>query len=152
MQESAPIHLAAGKPADTEDFILARRYRLLSALAPIDPEIDRVMLDFGCGNGAQTVWFAPHFQRVLAADINPDFLAQLERLAASMGLEDIIEPLQYDGLTLPIDDASIDYAISFEVLEHVGDELQSLRELARVIRPGGRLVMSVPNRWWIWLN
>jgi SAM-dependent methyltransferase len=43
----------------------------------------------------------------------------------------------------------VDYAISFEVLEHVRHEQNALSELCRVIKPGGKLVMSVPNRWWV---
>lgn len=149
MTTSNPTHLAAGKPADAEDFILARRYRLLRRLAPSDPTGDPVLLDFGCGQGAQTVWFARHFERTVAVDINVDFLDALAAHAAVVGLGDRIEPVHYDGLRLPLSDDSIDYAISFEVLEHVADEGLALSELRRVIRPGGRLVMTVPNRWWI---
>jgi 2-polyprenyl-3-methyl-5-hydroxy-6-metoxy-1,4-benzoquinol methylase len=39
--------------------------------------------------------------------------------------------------------------VSFEVLEHVDDERRALDELRRVLKPGGRLAMSVPNKWWV---
>jgi len=52
--------------------------------------------------------------------------------------------LFYDGKTLPFPDASFDGVISTEVLEHVPDQSLLLLEIARVLRPGGSLILSVP--------
>ena len=50
------------------------------------------------------------------------------------------------GEALPYDDGAFDVVFSHEVLEHVADDGQSVRELIRVTRPGGRIVIFVPNR------
>ena len=50
---------------------------------------------------------------------------------------------------IPLDDGSADVVTSFTVLEHVPDERRSLAEMYRVLKPGGRLIISVPNRWWV---
>ncbi len=50
-----------------------------------------------------------------------------------------------DGRALPYPDASFDHAYSVSVLEHVEGDGQALRELARVLRPGGRLVITLPH-------
>jgi len=50
------------------------------------------------------------------------------------------------GEHLPFPDASFDLVLSHEVLEHVQDDEQSAREIVRVLKPGGRLVLFVPNR------
>ncbi len=50
------------------------------------------------------------------------------------------------GEALPFPDASFDLVLSHEVLEHVADDRQAAAEIARVLRPGGRLVLFVPNR------
>ncbi|MBA3533781.1 MAG: class I SAM-dependent methyltransferase [Ardenticatenales bacterium] len=50
---------------------------------------------------------------------------------------------------LPFPDDFFDLALSHEVLEHVGDDAQALREMVRVLRPGGRAVIFVPNRLWL---
>ena len=108
-----------------------------------------VLLDFGCGTGAQTLFFAPHFPKTLATDVEQNSLDELTRSALAAGLADRIVALHYDGRDLPIESATVDYAISFEVLEHVDDEVCALSELRRVLKPGAVLAMSVPNRWWI---
>jgi SAM-dependent methyltransferase len=52
-----------------------------------------------------------------------------------------------DVLALPLPDASFDAALSTQVLEHVTDPALALREIARVLRPGGRLVLTCPGTW-----
>jgi SAM-dependent methyltransferase len=142
----APEHLASGKPADYGDFILRRRHRLVTRLLP--PR-GNVLLDFGCGNGAQTFYFAPHFRSTVGVDVDATHLQALRAEAGRRGWAAGVTALLYDGFRLPIRDAAVDYAISFEVLEHVDSESAALRELLRVLRPGGVLALSVPNRWWI---
>ena len=53
--------------------------------------------------------------------------------------------MQADGGRLPFADASFDFVACTETLEHAADAALMLRELARVLRPGGRLVVSVPD-------
>jgi SAM-dependent methyltransferase len=142
----APAHLAKGKAAESTDLIIARRHRLVTELGR--PQ-GGVLLDFGCGNGAQTILFAPQFARTVAVDVDASYVAECERRVAQAGLVDRVRCIAYDGHTLPVDDRSVDFAVSFEVLEHVDDEAGALSELHRVLKPGGMLAMSVPNRWWI---
>ena len=143
---TAPTHLARGKSAESTDLLIQRRHRMVVAMAP--PR-GGVLLDFGCGTGPQTMLFAPHFDKVLGADVEEGSLRELDRLAREANLSDRIETVHYDGFTLPVESGSVDYAISFEVLEHVDDEKRALEELHRVLKPGGVLAMSVPNRWWV---
>ncbi len=139
-------NLAAGRPAQRDDLLLARRYRLVQ---PHLPGRGGVLLDFGCGNGAQTLCFSPHFDTVLGLDIDRRYLGEL---AADQERRSIVPrawPVCFDGGELPIRTASVDFVISFEVLEHVMNERLALTELHRILRPGGVLAISVPNRWWI---
>ena len=136
-------HLAGGRPASAHDFILRRRERVVRGALPLK---GRVLLDFGCGNGEQTRAFLADFPVVVGADVSRRYLR-----AFPHGTTDghVAQGVQYDGLRLPVADASVDVVVSFEVLEHVADEATALREIHRVLRPGGRLAMSVPNRWWV---
>lgn len=145
VQRKLPSH-APGKPADAGDFLLKRRYRLVAAWLP---EAVRTMLDFGCGNGAQTLMFAPHLDKIYGLDISESFLDDFHAQAAASGVVDKIEALHYDGRNIPAGDSFFDLLTSFEVLEHIPDETHALSEMYRVLKPGGRLIISVPNRWWI---
>lgn len=55
--------------------------------------------------------------------------------------------LEGDALNLPVPDASFDAALSTQVLEHVPDPALALKEIARVLRPGGTLVLTCPGTW-----
>ena len=143
---TTPSHIAAGKPAGSTDLIVERRHRLSTQLAP--PK-GGVLVDFGCGNGAQTILFADQFDTIIGVDIEGSTLEELESLAAAHASRGPVAAVTFDGRELPLANDSVDYIVSFEVLEHVHDERKALSEIARVLKPGATLVMSVPNRWWI---
>ncbi len=143
---STPQNLAGGKPAGHGDFLLARRRRLC---LPYLGEEHGVLLDFGCGNGAQTLHFADLFGKVLGLDVERDFLADFGTEIERLGLADTVQAVPYGGEIFPLQDDSVDCAVSFTVLEHVPNQELALREILRVLKPGGRFIISVPNKWWI---
>jgi SAM-dependent methyltransferase len=110
---------------------------------------DARVLDFGCGNGANTVLFAPDAAQVVGIDVNPVQVALAVRHAAGANLENV-RYLLADGRLLPFDDNAFDnVVVSFEVLEHTADDRGALAEIARVMKPGAVLTMSVPNKWYL---
>lgn len=54
--------------------------------------------------------------------------------------------MAYDGTKLPVDSDSFDVVISFQVIEHVEDDKNFVSEAKRVLKPGGRLIITTPNR------
>lgn len=139
-------HLAGGKPASAEQLILARRLRLVT---PWLPRPCPHLVDFGCGNGAQTLLLAGLCDQATGVDVNPSFLAEFAAAAAAAGCGDRVRGVLPDAGRIPLDNQSADVVTSFTVLEHVPDEQAALAEMFRVLRPGGRLIISVPNRWWV---
>jgi SAM-dependent methyltransferase len=57
-----------------------------------------------------------------------------------------VEMIQGNLADLPLEDASVDVVVNFQVIEHLWDQSQFLRECLRVLRPGGELLISTPNR------
>ena len=139
-------HFAPGVPATGGQLILDRRARLVR---PLFPSGCGHLVDFGCGNGAQTLHFTGDCHRLTGVDISELFLEDFRREIVDRGLEDRVEAVATLGGDIPLPDGTADIVTSFTVLEHVPDERAALAEMRRVLRPGGKLIISVPNRWWI---
>ena len=109
---------------------------------------DKKVLDFGCGNGAQTIQFSNTGASIMAVDINKNNLDIFREYISDNKISNI-DILKYDGNIIPFENESFDIVVSYEVLEHVADEQKSLQEIHRVLKIGGDIVISVPNKWWI---
>ncbi|MFT5232566.1 MAG: SAM-dependent methyltransferase [Candidatus Krumholzibacteriia bacterium] len=139
-------NLAGGKPASADQLILIRRLRLMK---PYFPNSCPVLVDFGCGNGAQTLQMAALAEKVIGVDVDAAFLADFATSAEAQGLADRTAGHLLANGRIPLANGAADVVTSFTVLEHVPDEEAALAEMFRVLKPGGRLIISVPNRWWI---
>ena len=100
------------------------------------------VLDVACGEGYGTALLAREAAHVTGVDISPDAIAHARKnYAASRA-----EFAEGSCTRLPLGDASVDVAVSFETLEHIGEQSAFIDELARVLRPEGVLLLSCPNR------
>jgi ubiquinone/menaquinone biosynthesis C-methylase UbiE len=102
---------------------------------------ETVVLDAGCGAGHTALAFAPHVQRVIAYDLTPPMLAQVEKLATERGITNV-QTQQGDVEHLPYDAASFDLIVSRYSAHHWVQPEAALREFARVLKPGGQFILS----------
>ena len=106
-------------------------------------ETARRILDFGTGLGLYLEQMQEHAPLVeFAAGTEYEFDRAREAHDAEAG------QIVNAGEALPFPDNTFDIALSHEVLEHVGDDRLAMREIVRVLRPGGRAIIFVPNRGW----
>lgn len=96
------------------------------------------ILDVGCGLGLYVKRLRQFSDDVYGVDIDPAKVRE-----ASLSLPNIC---QAPAECLPYPDESFDVILSHEVLEHVHDDRAAVREAYRVLKPGGRMVVFVPNR------
>jgi SAM-dependent methyltransferase len=101
---------------------------------------DAHLLDVGAGPGTITVDFASRVGRVTATEINADALSLAQTLAAERGATNIDFSVE-DVHALSFADGSFDIVHAHQVLQHVGDPVQALREMRRVTRPGGTVAV-----------
>lgn len=101
------------------------------------------LLEIGCGTG-HNISMLRRFGEVEAIEVDPAARAVAEkRLGRPVGSA----PLP----TLPgVEDASFDLIGAFDVIEHIEDDASALSGIARVLKPGGRFVMTVPAHPWMW--
>jgi ubiquinone/menaquinone biosynthesis C-methylase UbiE len=108
-------------------------------LASVAPGSD--VLDVCTGPGALAVQAAATARRVVGVDFSKRMLEELRRRARTVGFGNV-EAVEADGQALPFEDASFDAAFSMFGLIFFPDRGQGFRELCRVLRPGGRAVVS----------
>jgi ubiquinone/menaquinone biosynthesis C-methylase UbiE len=117
------------------------RERLREVLRPQPGE--RV-LEIGPGTGYYTLdiagWLEPE-GKVEIFDLQQEFLDHVMRRAAARGQENLV-PTQGDATALPYEDDSIDATVLTAVLGEIPDPVAALREIRRVLEPGGRLVVG----------
>jgi ArsR family transcriptional regulator len=102
----------------------------------LDP--DWTLGDLGCGTGQMTMTLAPFVARVIAVDGSGEMLQAAKRRLRGF---DNVELRRGDLESLPIDDRSLDAAVVALVLHHVPDPARVLAEAARVLKPGGRVLV-----------
>lgn len=110
---------------------------------------DRDVLEIGCGSAPCARWLTGQGARAVAMDLSRGML-EVGREAMRSSGEPPTPFVQGDATALPFADASFDIAFSsFGAFPFVADSAAAMREAARILRPGGRLVFSVnhPMRW-----
>lgn len=119
--------------------LFGQRSELLPLLALLDPEA--VVGDLGCGTGATSAALAPFVAKVIAVDASPEMLEAADARLESWRRSGRVELRQGTLENLPLADGELSAALLMLVLHHVADPAAVLAEAARVLAPGGRLLI-----------
>lgn len=109
------------------------------------------LLDLGCGGGRHAFEAARRGAQVVALDAGASEIEQVRAVLGAMAEAGELESggeataLRGDARRLPFADGSFDRVIAAEVLEHIPEDTEAMAELARVLRPGGILAVTVPR-------
>jgi ubiquinone/menaquinone biosynthesis C-methylase UbiE len=118
-------------------------------------------LEVGPGPGYLGLEWLKHTQgtSLKGLDISPDMIAVAERNAKEYGLLPRVEYVRSSGDKMPFDDGTFDAAFTNGSLHEWADPRSTFDEIWRVLRPGGRFVISdlrrdmfAPVRWFLWIN
>jgi SAM-dependent methyltransferase len=119
-----------------------RRTVLERVIASLALPPDARILDAGCGSGRNMIELARHGS-VTGVELSRTSV----EVARSRGSGEVIEG---SVIELPFERDSFELAVSLDVIEHLEDDLGALRELRRVVVPGGLLLLTVPAYPWLW--
>lgn len=126
-----------GLPSAVWRFGQDRRFDLLRGLVDVS---GGVALDLGCGLGVYTARMAGAGAWAIGTEIEWPRAVEARRRG--------IDVVAAVGEHLPLGDGLVRTVLLHEVLEHVADDRATVREAVRVLEPGGRVIVFVPNRWW----
>lgn len=111
------------------------------------------VLDLGCGAGRHAFELYRRGADVIAFDQDVEELENVAAMFAAMKAENQVpdgaaaQTVSGDALALPFPDEHFDCVIASEIMEHVPEDEKAMRELVRVVKPGGRVVVTVPRAW-----
>ncbi len=112
------------------------KYRHILEL--LDDPTGKVNLDIGADNGVISYLLRQRGGQWRSADLDPRAVASIRQLVGE-------EVYQLDGASTPFDDRTFDQVVIVDYLEHIADDRGFARELARIMKPGGRLIVNVPH-------
>jgi methionine biosynthesis protein MetW len=116
----------------------ARRVHLiLNALRDLGPV--RRALDVGCGDGTLAAVFARHCDQVTGIELSMEACT----IAHSRGIE--VAQADVENYAFPFRSESFDVVVAGEIIEHMTDPDHFLREITRVLKPGGHCILTTPN-------
>lgn len=105
----------------------------------------------GCGGGRHAFELYRRGASVTAFDMDAEELKSVQSMFGAMELEGqapegaSAETVEGDALDLPFEDATFDKIVAAEVMEHIPDDMKAMRELFRVLKPGGQVAVTVPS-------
>lgn len=110
----------------------------------LEPQKNDIILDFGCASGRQLFAIASSIKAGYGLDIAQNFIDMANQYKIEHAIDNVFFQTS-DIDHIPFADGFFDKIICGEVLEHVFDKDIALKELLRVLKPGGILVITVPN-------
>lgn len=124
-------------------WFVSRRRIFFDELDRLLPQADhRAVLEIGCGAGGM-LGPLQRYGDVSGLDIDHEFVG----VCRERGFERV---LCGSGYELPYGDCTFDLVCLFDTIEHIPDDEQALREVRRVLKPGGSVFVSVPAYQWLW--
>ncbi len=100
------------------------------------------VLEIGCGEGYGAATLSASVKSITGVDVDPAIILHAEKKYGSANCLFKV----YDGNQLPFANHSFDAIVSLQVIEHIMNDEQYLGEIVRVLRPGGVLILTTPNR------
>lgn len=125
-----------------EEYLLYLRHLFAYYFAKDNILENSAVLEVGCGEGYGTFLLQKKFKKIIGLDVDKNIVAHASK---KYGSENCIFRV-YDGLKLPYKDDTFDAVISFQVIEHIQDDINYISEIYRILKRNGIFLLTTPNR------
>ena len=106
---------------------------------------DKVVLDFGCGTGYGTNMLAEKCRSIIGVDVSEEAVVHAGKNYSNPNLKyKVISSVEKSPL--PFENNLFDVVVSFQVIEHINEARTYLKEIQRVLKPGGTVIVATPDR------
>lgn len=142
-----PLRAVVGREDDCNHYTDAAQKAIYAHALPLRKDFS--VLDFGCGNGRWSLWFAPRVARVVGVDLSPEMVQAAWRLASEKNVKNVGFAV-FKGGAAPFSDNSFDLVNCVWVLKYIPSDAEAVRtivELSRVTKPGGYIAIIEQVNW-----
>lgn len=139
--DAIELGVVNGRENEYRKRFIARRAEKMVKIADLDEE--STILEVGCGTGIYTIYWVNSSIKFYGLDISSGMLRRA--ISKIKSNSDKMLFVQGDAEHLPFTDASFNAVLSVNTIEHLDDIPETLKEMKRVCRDGGKIVLSVPN-------
>ncbi|MDH3666687.1 MAG: class I SAM-dependent methyltransferase [Paracoccaceae bacterium] len=137
------VYLRMSEQDSQHWWFVARRQILADQIAALDLGADARVLEAGCGPGGNLEMLS-RFGNLAAFELDD----QARQVASVRSGVDVDSGALPDQISYPAE--TFDLVAAFDVVEHIERDRESVRSMAELLRPGGRLMISVPAYQWLW--
>ena len=139
-----------GEEALTEDYVLDKEH--IDLVLGFDKEgyeiyNDKKILEGGCGTGRESMYIASKGADLTSIDLTDKSLNIAEKQSKKYQFKHQIKFIKASVLDLPFQDSSFDIVLSSGVIHHTTKPYKAFRELCRVLKPNGIIILYVYNNW-----
>jgi len=138
-QESLPSHVLESKNPVIRWEERRRRQRIVNLILKSNPH--EVIADVGCADGFLSKQLIPYCSKVYCIDLDTNMLELAKKKIASKKAEFI----QSNAENIELPDNSVDVSFATHLLEHLPSPRKGLKELCRITKPGGSIILNLPN-------
>ncbi len=125
-----------------EEYLVYLRHLFAYEFAKTKLSKENYVLEIGCGEGYGTNILSQQVSNIIGLDVCEDTIGYASEKYKSNNL--LFE--KYDGIKLPYPDETFDVVISFQVIEHIPDDLNYISEIYRVLKKGGIFICTTVNK------
>ncbi|MBO4898596.1 MAG: class I SAM-dependent methyltransferase [Clostridia bacterium] len=106
---------------------------------------DKIVVDVGCGAAGKSLYYASlGAEKVYGLELLDKYREEAEALAEETGLSDKFEFVAGDSANMPFEDKFADTIIVNDAMEHVSEPEKTIKEMLRILKPGGRIFINFP--------